>query len=122
MNEFLDTSRPKKDDELDGRDYHFVPRVVFEADIAAQKFVEYGEFEKNLYGTSVEAIRSVVNSGKICILNLHPQVSGRLVYNSSIGRVEAIRHQIALLMDSHTIMQRSHQQLDENYFQIQFKE
>ena len=82
MNEFLDTSRPKKDDELDGRDYHFVPRVVFEADIAAQKFVEYGEFEKNLYGTSVEAIRSVVNSGKICILNLHPQVSVRLVYNS----------------------------------------
>ena len=75
MNAFLDTSRPKKDDELDGRDYHFVPRVVFEADIAAQKFVEYGEFEKNLYGTSVEAIRSVVNFGKICILNLHPQVS-----------------------------------------------
>lgn len=69
-----DTSRPKKDEEVDGRDYHFVPRVVFEADIAAQKFVEYGEFEKNLYGTSVEAIRSVVNSGKICILNLHPQV------------------------------------------------
>ena len=29
MNAFLDTSRPKKDDELDGRDYHFVPRVVF---------------------------------------------------------------------------------------------
>ena len=59
---------------MDGRDYHFVPRVIFEADIAGQKFVEYGEFEKNLYGTSVEAIRSVVNSGKICILNLHPQV------------------------------------------------
>ncbi len=58
-----------------GRDYHFVPRSIFEADISAQKFVEYGEFEKNLYGTSVEAIRYVVNAGKICILNLHPQVT-----------------------------------------------
>ena len=49
-------------------------RPVFEGDIADHKFVEYGEYEKNLYGTSLEAIRSVVNSGKICVLNLHPQV------------------------------------------------
>ena len=59
---------------MDGREYHFVHRSAFEADIAAQRFVEYGEFEKNLYGTSLEAIRQVVNLGKICVLNLHPQV------------------------------------------------
>ena len=79
---FTDTSRQRKEDEVDGKDYYFVGRNVFEADIADHKFVEYGEYEKNLYGTSLEAIRSVVNSGKICVLNLHPQVR---LYNKIIG-------------------------------------
>ena len=69
-----DTSRPRKETENDGKDYHFVPRHVFEQDIAEHKFVEYGEYEKALYGTSLEAIRQVVSSGKICVLNLYPQV------------------------------------------------
>ncbi len=43
-------------------------------DILARKFVEHGEYEKAYYGTSLEAIRAVVNSEKICVLNLHPQV------------------------------------------------
>ena len=69
-----DTSRPRKEEEQDSKDYHFVQRHQFESDIVANKFVEHGEFEKNLYGTSLEAIRQVVGSGKICVLNLHPQV------------------------------------------------
>ena len=60
---------------MNGKDYHFVDRAVFEHDIAEHKFVEFGEYEKNLYGTSLEAIREVVNSGKICVLNLYPQVN-----------------------------------------------
>ncbi|XP_075723367.1 MAGUK p55 family member stardust isoform X1 [Rhipicephalus microplus] len=68
------TSRPRKDSEIDGVDYHFISRPQFEADILAGKFVEHGEYERNYYGTSLDAIRSVVNSGKVCVLNLHPQV------------------------------------------------
>lgn len=68
------TSRPRKDSELDGVDYHFISRPQFEADILAGKFVEHGEYERNYYGTSLDAIRSVVNSSKVCVLNLHPQV------------------------------------------------
>ncbi|XP_043287949.1 protein PALS1-like isoform X2 [Venturia canescens] len=67
------TSRPRKGSEVDGQDYHFISRSQFESDILGRKFVEHGEYEKAYYGTSVEAIRSVVNSGKICVLNLHPQ-------------------------------------------------
>uniref|UniRef100_T1IQP9 MAGUK p55 subfamily member 5 n=1 Tax=Strigamia maritima TaxID=126957 RepID=T1IQP9_STRMM len=67
------TSRPKKDGEIDGQDYYFITRQQFEADILSRKFVEHGEYEKNYYGTSLDAIRTVVNSGKICVLNLHPQ-------------------------------------------------
>lgn len=39
----------------------------------ARKFVEHGEYEKAYYGTSLESIRNVVFSEKICVLNLHPQ-------------------------------------------------
>ncbi|KPJ15670.1 MAGUK p55 subfamily member 5 [Papilio machaon] len=68
-----DTSRPRKDHEVPGQDYHFISRTQFEADILNRKFVEHGEYEKAYYGTSLEAIREVVSSGKICVLNLHPQ-------------------------------------------------
>ena len=68
-----DTSRPKRHDEIDGQDYHFISRLQFEQDIVARRFVEHGEYEKAYYGTSLEAIRSVVFSEKICVLNLHPQ-------------------------------------------------
>lgn len=67
------TSRPQRDGELAGVDYHFISRQQFEADILARKFVEHGEYEKAYYGTSLDAIREVVSSGKICVLNLHPQ-------------------------------------------------
>lgn len=35
------------------------------------RFVEHGEYEKSYYGTSLSAIEAVVQSGKICVLNLH---------------------------------------------------
>ncbi|KAM9294095.1 protein PALS1 [Gastrophryne carolinensis] len=67
------TSRSRRDNEVAGRDYHFVSRQTFEADITSGKFIEYGEFEKNLYGTSVDSVRQVINSGKICLLSLSTQ-------------------------------------------------
>ncbi|XP_071796109.1 protein PALS1-like isoform X2 [Asterias amurensis] len=77
------TSRPKKDHEVHGVDYYFTTRQRFEQDILAEKFVEHGEYEKNVYGTSLEAIQAVVNSSKICVLNLHPQ-SLKVLKNSDL--------------------------------------
>ncbi|XP_071833486.1 protein PALS1-like isoform X2 [Apostichopus japonicus] len=77
------TSRSRKNHEIDGMDYHFTTKHQFELDIAAGKFVEYGEFGKNLYGISLESISSVVNEGRICILNLHPQFL-RIIKNSDL--------------------------------------
>ncbi|CAK9301363.1 unnamed protein product [Gordionus sp. m RMFG-2023] len=77
------TSRPQKFGEIDGQDYHFLNRQSFEADIMAGKFVEHGEFEKSLYGTSLASIRQVIASGKNCVLNLHPQ-SLKILYESDV--------------------------------------
>jgi MAGUK p55 subfamily protein 5 len=68
------TTRTPRRDEIDGKDYHFLPRHIFEADIKQNRFIEHGEYEKNLYGTSREAIKKVIENSKICVLNLYPQV------------------------------------------------
>ncbi|KAL2098912.1 hypothetical protein ACEWY4_005392 [Coilia grayii] len=67
------TTRNRREFEVNGRDYHFVSRQAFEMDSTAGKFIESGEFEKNLYGTSTDSVRQIINTGKICILCLHTQ-------------------------------------------------
>lgn len=86
------TTRLKKQEEIDGRDYHFITRNQFEKDIRNQLFVEHGEYEKNLYGTSKSAIETcslVLN--KICILNLLPQGLDALKYSNLIPFVIYIK-------------------------------
>ncbi|KAM3861232.1 MAGUK p55 subfamily member 5b [Diretmus argenteus] len=65
------TTRSPRIHERNGCEYHFVSRTAFEADLAAEKFIESGEYEKNLYGTSTDSVRHVINSGRICLLCLH---------------------------------------------------
>ncbi|XP_021368911.1 MAGUK p55 subfamily member 5-like [Mizuhopecten yessoensis] len=77
------TSRPQEEHEVDGKDYHFVPRAIFEADIIGRKFIEQGEFQKSLYGTTFGAVRQVINQGRICILNLHAETL-RELYTSDL--------------------------------------
>lgn len=67
------TTRSPRAGEINGHTFFFVSRHQFEEDIARGRFVEHGEFEKHLYGTSFDAIRDVATKGKICILNLQPQ-------------------------------------------------
>lgn len=69
-----DTTRTPRIHERHGYEYHFVSRSAFENDLASGKFIEFGEFEKNLYGTSTDSVRDVVNSGRICLLCLHTRV------------------------------------------------
>lgn len=55
-----DTTRPKRDYEVDGRDYHFVmSREQMEKDIQEHKFIEAGQYNDNLYGTSVHSVKYV---------------------------------------------------------------
>ncbi|XP_066991068.1 MAGUK p55 subfamily member 7 isoform X3 [Anabrus simplex] len=67
------TSRPVRPGEVNGKDYFFVTREKMEEEIAATKFIEYGEYKGNLYGTSAESVKSLVNAGYVCILNPHYQ-------------------------------------------------
>ncbi|XP_034383488.1 MAGUK p55 subfamily member 5b [Cyclopterus lumpus] len=65
------TTRNSRIHERNGREYHFVSRPAFETDLAGGKFIESGEYERNLYGTGTDSVRHVINSGRICLLCLH---------------------------------------------------
>jgi len=55
-----DTTRPRRDYEVDGRDYHFVAsREQMEHDIQNHCFIEAGQYNGNLYGTSVQSVQEV---------------------------------------------------------------
>lgn len=57
---FPDTTRPRRENEMDGQDYHFVgSREQMEKDIQDNKFIEAGQFNENLYGTSILSVRTV---------------------------------------------------------------
>lgn len=59
--------------EVAGREYLFVSREKMDADIAAGKFIENGEYKGHLYGTSGESVKSIVNASCVCILSPHYQ-------------------------------------------------
>jgi guanylate kinase len=50
------TTRPARDKEVDGRDYHFVDRATFSGLVAQGAFLEWAEVHGNLYGTSMAEI------------------------------------------------------------------
>lgn len=67
------TSRQPRAGEINGKEYHFVSREKMEEEIEAGKFIEYGEYKGNLYGTSCESVSSLINAGYVCLLNPHYQ-------------------------------------------------
>lgn len=50
------TTRPRRHNEVDGEDYHFLNRRAFEDMIANGEFIEWAEVHGNLYGTSFRNI------------------------------------------------------------------
>uniref|UniRef100_A0A672QRS2 Discs large MAGUK scaffold protein 4 n=2 Tax=Sinocyclocheilus grahami TaxID=75366 RepID=A0A672QRS2_SINGR len=74
------TTRPKREYEVDSRDYHFVPsREQMEKDIQSHRFIEAGQYNNHLYGTSVQSVRQVAEQqGKHCILDVSANAVRRL--------------------------------------------
>ncbi|XP_074834829.1 MAGUK p55 subfamily member 3 isoform X3 [Carettochelys insculpta] len=67
------TTRSKKSHEKEGVEYNFVSKQSFEMDVQQNKFVEHGEYKENLYGTSLEAIQSVMAKNKVCLVDVVPE-------------------------------------------------
>ncbi|XP_043517559.1 disks large 1 tumor suppressor protein isoform X5 [Frieseomelitta varia] len=81
------TTRSRREYEVDGRDYHFVAsREQMERDIQNHLFIEAGQYNDNLYGTSVASVQEVAEKGKHCILD----VSGNAIKRLQVAQLYPI--------------------------------
>ena len=95
------TTRPARNGELDGREYHFVDRGTFEKMLAEGAFLESAEVFGQLYGTGVEATRAVLATGSDLLLDIDVQ-GARQVRQ---GPIEAVSVMI-LPPDYDTLVER----------------
>uniref|UniRef100_UPI003AAC0EEA MAGUK p55 subfamily member 4-like n=1 Tax=Centroberyx gerrardi TaxID=166262 RepID=UPI003AAC0EEA len=66
------TTRPIREGEETGREYHFVTKELFEYMVCNHRFLEYGEYKGHLYGTSSDSIGEVLKRGPVCIIDVEP--------------------------------------------------
>ncbi len=67
------TTRPARDHEVDGVDYHFLSEPKFRAMIEADEFVEWAEVHGHLYGTSRKTLQKALDDGLFLILDIDVQ-------------------------------------------------
>jgi len=77
------TTREPRAGDQNGVHYHFSTREQMEKEIEQEFFLEHVNVHGNFYGTSKAAVEKVVNSGKLCVLDIDVQ-GARSVRNSGI--------------------------------------
>ena len=67
------TTRPQRQGETDGEDYHFISRSEFERMIAENELLEYANVYGNLYGVPKEGLREAMRQGRDVIVKVDVQ-------------------------------------------------
>jgi guanylate kinase len=67
------TTRPRKRGEVNGTDYYFIKTEKFDKMINSREFLEFASVYGQRYGTSREAVRSIVSRGKDALLEIDVQ-------------------------------------------------
>lgn len=67
------TTRPPRPGEEDGREYFFVTREVFQAQVAAGRFLEWAAVHDHLYGTSLDWVTSMEAHGRHVLFDIDVQ-------------------------------------------------
>ncbi len=79
------TTRPMRDGEIDGIDYHFVSQEEFKKDIEDEYFLEYALVHGNYYGTSIKPVKEALHDGKLVIFDI--DVQGNTAVNNRLGDI-----------------------------------
>ena len=72
------TTRPRRNGERDGVDYHFVSRDAFDRMVEDRAFAEWAEVHGNCYGTSRAALQQVLEAGADVLLDIDFQGAAQL--------------------------------------------
>jgi len=79
------TTRPKRENETDGIDYHFLAPEEFRAKIANNEFLEWEEVYKDrYYGSLKSEVDRILNEGNIALFDI--DVVGGLNIRKNYGR------------------------------------
>ena len=69
------TSRPQGDYEIDGESCWFVSHERMLDGLENNEFLDVGEHDNYLFGTTLDSIRAVMAENKLCVLDVRPEVS-----------------------------------------------
>jgi guanylate kinase len=67
------TTRPRREGELDGREYHFVTAAEFQGMTRHEDFLEHNEVHGNFYGTAKSEVLPRLAAGEDVILDIDVQ-------------------------------------------------
>ena len=67
------TTRKRRPNEVEDRDYHFVSEERFMEMVEADEFVEYAYVHGNYYGTSMTSIAETLSAGKHLLIDIDVQ-------------------------------------------------
>ncbi|HLB00316.1 MAG TPA: guanylate kinase [Bacteroidota bacterium] len=82
------TTRPKREYEVDGADYHFLGRSEFELLILGKQLVEYEEIFGQLYGTLRREVDAGLNAGRSMLFDV--DVKGALSIKKLYGHTAVL--------------------------------
>ena len=90
------TTRPRREGEVDGREYHFVTAAEFEEMARHAEFLEHNEVHGNFYGTAKSEVLPCLAAGQDVVLDIdvqgardiraaHPEAISIFIVPSSAG-------------------------------------
>lgn len=75
------TTRPMKEDEVDGQDYYFVDHRSFADSLKKQELLEYTTFSGYYYGTPSQQVDFLVQHGKNVLIEVEAQGATQIKLN-----------------------------------------
>jgi guanylate kinase len=72
------TTRAPRAGEVDGRDYHFLDKARFRAEIERGAFIEWAEVHGNLYGTPRAPMEQALAAGRVFLVEIDVQGGAQL--------------------------------------------
>ena len=67
------TTRPSRESERDGHDYHFLNREIFQQKVSHGEFLEYAEVHGNFYGTLKTEVLNHLAAGIDVVMDIDVQ-------------------------------------------------
>lgn len=84
------TTRQPREKEVDGIDYNFISKEIFNEMIVQNKFVEHTTIYNNHYGIQFESINQIINKNYHPVLNINYQGLLKLKNNNLFKNIVSI--------------------------------